>query len=146
VYGGREPPKLEGTKIVTFNKGNRVESTTGPTTGRFGTIGDVSSVALDIRWDGHHGETGYPLGGNVVSGLRNHGQGETTTSVAQSVSLAIDEHIKNEPLWAIEGGMAEITEVGAFLKNAANGLTSIFQVTTSDGQVWDVRVTPGRTL
>jgi hypothetical protein len=75
-----------------------------------------------------------------------------TTSVAQAISRAIDEHqelsldgglfLDDAP--GAEGTTTRIVEVSAELQNAANGLTSIFQVHTSDGQVWDIRITPGR--
>jgi hypothetical protein len=78
----------------------------------------------------------------------------TTTTVAQAISFAVDEfqefggHNDHRPGLYL-GDVADdsdlrINEVSAELQNAANGLTSIFQVTTSDGQVWDVRVTPGK--
>lgn len=132
-------------------KDDRVESTApGDTQGRFGTVMDPKGGMpnrIYIRWDGNVLANGYPIDGNVASGLLNHGKGETTTSVAKSVSLAIDEHVKNEPLWDIEGGLAEITEVSLRLKhftNLARGPVSVFRVTTSDGQTWDVQVSQGR--
>lgn len=79
----------------------------------------------------------------------------TTTTVAQAISFAVDEV---QEYGTSDGAMGlfldrdsedlapeedlRVTEVSAQLQNSSNGLASIFQVTTSDGKVWDVRVTP----
>lgn len=78
----------------------------------------------------------------------------TTTTVAQAISFAVDEI---QEYGTADGQMGLLldrdadeapeaalraTEVSAELENAANGLMSQFTVTTSDGQVWSVRVTP----
>jgi hypothetical protein len=81
----------------------------------------------------------------------------TATTVAQAISFAVDEV---QEYGTSDGAMGlfldrdsedlipeedlRVTEVSAQLQNASNGLTSIFQVTTSDGKVWDVRVTPAK--
>jgi hypothetical protein len=73
----------------------------------------------------------------------------TTTNVAQAISLAVDE--AKEGACSLEGGLylepdesstLRVTEVGAELENAGNGLMSQFVVKTSDGQEWNVRITP----
>jgi hypothetical protein len=80
----------------------------------------------------------------------------TTITVAQAIRFAVDEvqefgtsdgimglplDRKYSPQSAPETAL-RVTEVSAQLQNSFNGLASIFQVTTSDGKVWDVRVTP----
>lgn len=63
---------------------------------------------------------------------------ETTTSVAQFISMATENEIR-EP-GSLE--FADVQEVGAELENAKIGFWSQFVVKTADGQEWTVRVTP----
>jgi hypothetical protein len=143
--------------MIDFQPGQRVESTVaGDTFGRFGTVNKQQAPdRVYVRWDGNILATGYRLDGRVAQGLRVH-PSATTISVAQAVSFAIDEvrefgdsdgrmglPLDRDAEEAPETAL-RITEVSAQLENAANGLTSIFQVTTSDGQIWDVKITPGR--
>lgn len=76
----------------------------------------------------------------------------TTTTVAQAISRVIDE--AQEGLSSLEGGLflndapgaedaeLRVVEVSAELENAVNGMMSQFTVKTSDGQEWNVRITP----
>jgi hypothetical protein len=129
--------------------GDRVESTAGGNTfGRFGIVKAVTETAIDIQWDGNQMYTGYPIHGRVASGLRHH-DAANTTLVAQAISRAIDDFQERDHLYlddgpGMEGTTTRVVEVSAELQNSSNGMTSIFQVKTSDGQTWDVRVTPGR--
>lgn len=110
----------------------------------------VSSVGIDLR----HEVTGETI--NKLSHRESYEQDwrwfreaekATTTTVAQAISLAVDE--AQEGLGSLEGGLflgesdsLRVTEVSAELENAGNGLMSQFTVKTSDGQEWTVRVTP----
>lgn len=72
----------------------------------------------------------------------------TTTTVAQAISLVVDE--AQEGLLSDEVGVflgdnpIRITEVSAELANGAYGDWASFTVKTSDGQEFEVRVTPKR--
>lgn len=138
--------------MIDFQPGQRVESTVESAAlpaGRFGTVAKRQTSGLVyVRWDGNIMATGYRLTGRVAQGLRVH-QTATTTAVAQAVSRAIDEYqeLAREGLYLDDGPEFEattlrVTEVGAELKNAANGLMSQFTIKTSDGQEWNVRITP----
>lgn len=62
----------------------------------------------------------------------------TATSVAQQVSFAIEQEIE----YPSNVEYATLTEVGAELENAPNGLQAQFVIKSADGQEWTIRVTP----
>lgn len=83
-------------------------------------------------------------------------QTATARGVAQAISFAVDEvqefgdsdgrmglTLNRETDEAPETAL-RVTEVSAELQTSMNGRLSTFQVTTSDGKVWDVKVTPAR--
>jgi len=74
-------------------------------------------------------------------------QTATARGVAQAISFAVDEiqEFGEEPLWVGSERPSDVrvTEVSAELQTSTNGQSSTFQVTTSDGRIWDVTVKPG---
>jgi hypothetical protein len=94
---------------------------------------------------------------DVVSSMNHEctGRKATTTTVAQAISFAVDEV---QEFGTSDGAETlfldletddqdpntelRVTEVSAEMENAGNGLMSQFTVKTSDGQEWNVRVTP----
>lgn len=141
-----------------FVPGARVQAATqGSVAGKFGTIANLQNrpTKLRIRWDGNVLPTDHDLDGIVVEGLRLTGVA-TTTTVAQAISFAIDEaqefggHNDHRPglyLSAVEDESdLRVTEVSAELRSHEGDERSLgypystFTISTSDGQVWEVRV------
>lgn len=123
----------------------------GDTEGAY-VVEAVTSVGIDLV----HETTGDRI--NKMSHRESYEQdwrwfrdsAATTTTVAQAISLAVDE--AQEGLVGEEGGLfigdgpERITEVSAELTNGEEGGPfgefSSFTVTTSDGRKWNVSVTP----